>query len=123
MGQVHPDSASAKLPHALQVLAVRAFLHTPPGRGMLDHLPTVGPEVRRILDNEAPASEYASIDAEVLLAYGSRSSKYFGDTCHALAGALPHARVVEIPRASHNTANIAPQRLTAPLIDFFTRGR
>jgi pimeloyl-ACP methyl ester carboxylesterase len=122
MGQIHPDTASAKMPHALQALGVRAFLHTPPGKEMVEHLATLSPEVRRILDNEVPATAYAGIDAEVLLTYGSRSSKYFGDTCHALAEALPHARALEIPRASHNTANIAPERFTTPLIDFFAHG-
>jgi pimeloyl-ACP methyl ester carboxylesterase len=119
-GQIHPDSAATKMPHWLQAWAVRAFLHTPPGKQMVDLLPTLSPEVRRILDHQVPASDYATIDAEVLLAYGSRSSQYFKDIGRTLATSLPHARALEIPRSSHNTANTAPKRLTDPLLHFFT---
>ena len=119
VGKIHPDTAAAKMPHRLQRLGVQGFLHTPPGRQMVELLPTLSPEVRRILDHQAPASTYSAIEADVLLTYGARSSGYFQDICRTLAAALPHARVLEIPRASHNTANIAPTRLTDPLIDFF----
>jgi pimeloyl-ACP methyl ester carboxylesterase len=108
------------MPHWLQTWGVRAFLHTPPGKQMVALLPTLSPEVRRILDHQGPASEYSTIDAEVLLAYGSRSSRYFKDICDTLAMNLPRARALEIPRSSHNTANTAPKRLTDPLLDFFT---
>ncbi|MGB8022433.1 MAG: alpha/beta hydrolase [Candidatus Nanopelagicales bacterium] len=119
-GKIHPDAAAAKMPHWLQVLGVRAFLHTPPGKQMVDLLPTLSPEVHRILDHQGPASEYSTINAEVLLTYGSRSSQYFKDIGSTLADALPNGRALEIPRASHNTANIAPARLTNPLLGFFT---
>ncbi len=122
-GQIHPDTAAARMPHWLQKAGVRLFLHTTPGKQMVELLPTIGPEVRRILAEEAPASAYSSIDAEVLLAYGSRSSRYFKDICLTLAAALPHARALEIPRASHNTANVAPARMVDPLIDFFAGAR
>jgi pimeloyl-ACP methyl ester carboxylesterase len=122
-GKIHPDTAAAKMPHWLQVLGVRGFLHTPPGKQMVDLLPTLSPEVHRILDHEAPASQYSTISAEVLLTYGSRSSQYFKDISHTLATGLPHARALAIPRASHNTANIAPARLTDPLLGFFTDAR
>ena len=119
-GQIHPDTAAAKMPHWLQTWGVRAFLHTPPGKQMVALLPTLSPEVRRILDHQGPASEYSTIDAEVLLAYGSRSSRYFKDICDTLATTVPHSRALEIPRSSHNTANTAPKRLTEPLLNFFT---
>jgi Transposase, Mutator family len=102
---------------------IDAFLHTPPGKQMVDLLPTLSPEVHRILEHEAPASQYSTISAEVLLTYGSRSSQYFKDISHTLATTLPHARALAIPRASHNTANIAPVRLTDPLLGFFTGAR
>ncbi len=119
-GRIHPETAAARMPHWLQKLGVRAFLHIPPGKQMVELLPTLSPEVRRILDHQAPASEYSTIRAAVLLTYGSRSSQYFKDISHALAGVLPDGRALEIPRASHNTANIAPPRLTEPLLAFFT---
>lgn len=121
-GKIHPDTAAAKMPHWLQALGVRGFLHTPWGKQMVDLLPTLSPAVHRILDHQAPASDYATITAQVMLAYGSRSSQYFKDSAHQLAEALPHARSLEIPRASHNTANTAPTRLTEPLADFFRSG-
>ena len=99
---------------------MRTFLRTPPGKQMVALLPTLSPEGRRILDQQGPASEYSTITAEVLLAYGSRSSRYFKDICHSLATTVPHSRALEIPHASHNTANTAPKRLTNPLLDFFT---
>lgn len=119
MGKIHPDTAAAKMPHWLQAAGVRGYLRTPWGKQMVQLLPTLSPAVHRILDHQAPASDYAMIDAQVLLTYGSRSSKYFKDAAHRLADALPDARSLEIPRASHNTANIAPTRLTDPLTDFF----
>lgn len=118
MGRIHPDQAPSKLPHRIQAAGVRAFLHTSIGKQMVELMPTLSPEVHRILDHEGPASQYAGIDAKLLLTYGSRSSHYFGATAHALAEVLPQARVLEIAKASHNTANIAPARLVEPLLDF-----
>lgn len=122
-GQIHPDSPSAKAPRRVQRLGVRAFLHSPPGKQMVELLPTIGPEVRRIVEHEAPACAYSAITAPTLLTYGSRSSQYFKDICHHLVRALPNARELEIPKASHNTANTAPPRLTDPLLEFFTTER
>lgn len=119
MGRIHPDTAAAKLPHWMQAAGVRGYLHTPWGKQMVQLLPTLSPGVHRILDHQAPASAYATIQARVLLTYGSRSSQYFKDAAHELARALPHARSQEIPRASHNTANVAPTRLTDLLTGFF----
>lgn len=118
LGKIHPDTAAAKMPHWLQAAGVRGYLHTPWGKQMVQLLPTLSPAVQRILDHQAPASDYATIDAQVLLTYGSRSSQYFKDAARLLAQAMPHARSLEIPRASHNTANTAPTRLTDPLADF-----
>lgn len=119
MGRIHPDTAAAKMPHWLQAVGVRGYLHTAWGKQMQQLLPTLSPTVHRILEHQAPASAYAPIGAQVLLTYGSRSSRYFKDAAHLLAEELPRARYLEIPRASHNTANIAPTRLTDPLVDFF----
>jgi pimeloyl-ACP methyl ester carboxylesterase len=119
MGRIHPDTAAAKMPHWLQAAGVRAYLRTPWGKQMVQLLPTLSPAVHRILDHEAPVSDYAPIGAQVLLTYGSRSSQYFKDAATLLAEAMPRARSLEIPRASHNTANTAPTRLTDRLTDFF----
>ncbi len=115
---INRDQA-ARLPESLQLRLVRAYLHTPIGKGMAQLLPTVGPELHRILDAEGPASDYAGITAKVLLAYGARSAGYFAQICDALAAAIPHAQQTVIPRASHNTANIAPEPFVAAFAHFY----
>ena len=71
---VHPDDPAAKLPFGVALLITRAFLHTPIGRRLAELLPTAPPEIRRIHDHDGPATDYAGITADVLLAAGSRSS-------------------------------------------------
>jgi pimeloyl-ACP methyl ester carboxylesterase len=117
---VNRDDLAAKLPFRLQMLIVRGYLHTPIGRRMGELLPTIGPEMRRILDNEGPASNYAAIDAQVLLASGARSAGYFHPICESLASAMPRATSIVIPRSSHNAANIAPERFVRPFAEFFS---
>ncbi|MET0864360.1 MAG: alpha/beta hydrolase, partial [Nakamurella sp.] len=104
---VSPDDLAAKLPFGVAELFGRAFLHTPVGRRFVDLLPTVPAEVKRIHDHDGPASDYAEITADVLLAAGSRSPAYFTQTCQAIADAVPRGRAIVIPRCSHNAANIA----------------
>lgn len=117
---VNRDDLAAKLPFRLQTLIARGYLQTPIGRRMGELLPTIEPELRRILDNEGPATDYAAIDAEVLLASGARSARYFQPICESLAGALPRATSIVIPRSSHNAANIAPERFVRPFAEFFS---
>lgn len=115
---INRDTAAAKMPLSLQKLIVRGFLHTPPGKQMRDLLPTIVPEIRRILAAEGPASEYGSVGADVLLAYGERSSRYFGDICRSLDSALPSSQVLAMGKFSHNAANIARPAFAAPFADF-----
>lgn len=116
---INRDSLASKLPLSVQKAIVRLFLHMPPGRQMKDLLPTIVPEISRILAAEGPASDYSSVDSEVVLAYGERSSGYFADICHALVGALPDAQVRPMPRFAHNAANIAKPSFADPFADFF----
>lgn len=118
----NPDELQARLPAPLQRLALAALLRTPVGRRMADLLPTIGPELDRILSSDAPAAAYAGIRADTLLLTGAGSSRYFAQTCDALAAVLPRARHVVIPRARHNAANLAPRRLVEPLLRFFAGG-
>jgi hypothetical protein len=97
----------------------RAFLHTPIGRRMAELLPTTPPEVRRIHDHDGPASQYAGITADVLLAAGSGSPQYFTENCRAVADAIPRGRAIVIPRSSHNSANVARARFVEPFATFF----
>jgi pimeloyl-ACP methyl ester carboxylesterase len=112
------EGVAARLPMRLQVLICRAFLHTSIGRRMGDLLPTMPTEVGLIAAHDAPASAYAGVRAEVLLASGARSARYFRRTCEALAAALPRARAITIPGAGHNAANIARPGFVRPFAEF-----
>lgn len=116
---INRDSFAAKLPLAVQKFVVRGFLLTPPGRQMRELLPTIVPEISRILAAQGPPSDYSTVSAEVLLAYGERSSGYFGDTCRALATAVPHSRIQPVAKSAHNAANIAKPAFAEPFADFF----
>lgn len=115
---VHPQELGARLPYPLAELMTRAFLRTSVGRRFVELLPTVPPEVRRIVEHGGPASDYAGIGAEVLLVAGGRSADYFAAHCAALADAVPRARVVVLPGASHNAANVARPAFVQPFADF-----
>ncbi len=115
---VYPDELTAKMPFGMAQLITRGFLHTPVGHRLAELLPTAPPEIKRIHDHDGPATDYAGITADVLLAAGSRSPRYFAQNCEALAEAIPHGRSIVIPRASHNAANIAGVRFVEPFTTF-----
>jgi pimeloyl-ACP methyl ester carboxylesterase len=117
---INREDAASRLPFTMQVLLSRGFLKTPIGKRMADLLPTIGPELHRILDAEGPASQYSGITARVLLARGARSASYYGPMCDALAGAIPGATTLVIPHCSHNAANIATESFARPFAEFFT---
>jgi pimeloyl-ACP methyl ester carboxylesterase len=116
---VYPDDPASRLPFGVGLQMSRAFLHTPIGRRMAELLPTTPPEVRRIHDHDGPASQYAGITADVLLAAGSGSPQYFTENCRAVADAIPRGRAIVIPRSSHNSANVARARFVEPFATFF----
>jgi pimeloyl-ACP methyl ester carboxylesterase len=118
--QAYAGEPVAKLPFGLRLLITRAFLRTPIGRRFAELLPTLPPELRRIDAHHGPATDYAGITADVLLAYGSRSQRYFGRICESLADAIPGARAVAIPRSAHNAANIARSGFVRPFTTFFS---
>jgi len=116
---VYPDDPASKLPFGVGLQITRAFMHTPIGRRLVDLLPTTPPEVRRIHDHDGPATDYAGITADVLLAAGSGSPTYFAENCQAVADAIPRGRAIVIPRASHNAANVARDSFVTPFATFF----
>ncbi|GGM60841.1 alpha/beta fold hydrolase [Dactylosporangium sucinum] len=117
------DGTAGRLPTPVARFVTRVFLATPIGKRMAGLLPTVPPEVRRIADHDGPASDYAGIDAAVLLAAGARSARYFTDNCRAVAAAVPRGRAIVIPGSSHNAANVARPRFVAPFAAFFAGER
>ena len=116
---VSPDDAAAKLPFGLALLLGRGFIRTPVGRRFAELMPTIPPEIKRIHDHDVPASEYAGITADVLLAAGSKSPRYFAENCQAIAAAVPRGRAIVIPKSSHNAANIARKGFVEPFANFF----
>lgn len=119
---INRDELAAKLPLRAQVMMSKAFLKTPIGARMSALIPTIAPELHRILDAEAPASAYSSITAAALIARGARSAGYYGPICDALAAAIPGARQIVIPKAAHNAANIAGPAFVEPFAQFFDQG-
>jgi pimeloyl-ACP methyl ester carboxylesterase len=120
MGQdLYGDNLTARLPAGLQRLLIAGFLRTPVGRRMADLLPTVVPEVRRIMAHSGTAQDYAGITADVLLARGARSPSYYSRICADLVDAIPRATTVTIPRVSHNAPNIAGHAFVRPFATFF----
>lgn len=115
----YPDELTSKLPLGVAVLLCRGFLRTPIGRDFAELMPTMPPEVRRIRDHDGPAADYAGITAEVLLAAGARSPRYFTQNCRAVADAIPRGRAVVIPGAPHNAANVAREAFVRPFASFF----
>lgn len=119
---INRDDLAARLPLRAQVMMSKAFLKTPIGARMGVLMPTIAPELHRILDAEAPASAYSSITAAALIARGARSARYYGPICDALAAAIPGARHIVIPKAAHNAANIAGPAFVEPFAQFFDQG-
>lgn len=118
---VYADDLGAKLPFGAAQLLSRAFLRTPVGRRFAELMPTVPAEVRRIVEHDGPASDYAAITADVLLAAGARSPRYFAENCRAVADAIPRGRAIVIPRSSHNAANVARPGFVRPFASFLAK--
>ncbi|MEV4658643.1 alpha/beta fold hydrolase [Micromonospora sp. NPDC049301] len=117
---INPQMAAAKLPFGVRLAIVRAFMRTPIGRVMADLLPMTLDESALIRAHDGPASQWAGVTAEVLLACGADGPPYYVDLDEALAGAMPRARTLVIPRSGHDAINRAHPRLVDPLASFFT---
>jgi pimeloyl-ACP methyl ester carboxylesterase len=115
---LNTQSPTSRLPLGVQTAVTRAFLRTPIGRTMGELLPSTLDESRWIRDHDGPATRFAGIEAETLLAYGAAGPPYYAGLNAALAKALPHARVLPVPKCGHDGINRAPKRLTDPLADF-----
>ena len=117
---VYPDDPASKLPFGVAQLITRAFLHTPVGHRLADLLPTAPPEIRRIHDHDGPATDYSGITADVLLAAGVPQSRGTSlRTARPWRTRYPEGRAVVIPRASHNSANVARKSFVKHFSTFF----
>ncbi|MCG5462302.1 alpha/beta hydrolase [Micromonospora sp. MED01] len=116
---INSQMTAARLPLAVRVAIIRAFLRTPIGRTMGELLPTTLDEAALILAHDGPATRWAEVSAEVLLACGADGPPYYVQQNAALARALPRARTLMIPRSGHDAINRAHPRIVEPLADFF----
>ncbi|MET8203404.1 alpha/beta hydrolase [Micromonospora taraxaci] len=116
---INSHMAAGKLPLGVRVAIIRAFLRTPIGRTMGELLPTTLDEAALILTHDGPATRWAGVSAEVLLACGADGPPYYVDQNAALARALPRARTLTVPRSGHDAINRAHPRIVDPLAEFF----
>ncbi|MDG4809663.1 alpha/beta fold hydrolase [Micromonospora sp. WMMD1120] len=116
---INPQMAAGRLPLRIRVALIRAFLRTPIGRTMGDLLPATLDETALIVAHDGPATRWAGVNAEVLLACGGNGPPYYQDLNAALASALPRARTLTIPGGGHDAINRARPRIVDPLAEFF----
>lgn len=112
--------AAAHLPKSVQRAAVRLFARTPIGARIASMLPATLPDVRIIKAAGGPAADYSPITARTLLACGAKSPAYYGPICDNLAEVIADATSLRIPKASHNSANVAGRAFVQPFLEFFT---
>ncbi|MEU4689067.1 alpha/beta hydrolase [Actinoplanes sp. NPDC023714] len=116
---INTHSAASRMPMGLQLAVTRIFLRTPIGRTMGELVPTTLDETALIYSNDGPPSQWAGVECEVLLACGAAGPPYYPPTIEALAGVMPHARTLIVPKAGHDALNRAPQHLVDALAEFF----
>ncbi|MET8043838.1 alpha/beta hydrolase [Micromonospora sp. NPDC005215] len=116
---INSHLAAGRLPLGVRTAIIRAFLRTPIGRTMGELLPTTLDEAALILAHDGPATRWAGVSAEALLACGADGPLYYVDQNAALARALPRARTLTVPRSGHDAINRAHPRVVDPLADFF----
>jgi pimeloyl-ACP methyl ester carboxylesterase len=116
---INVQSPASKLPLGVRTAICRLFMRTPIGRTMGELLPTTLDEADQTRLHDGPASQFAGITAEVLLACGADGPPYYVALNDALVAALPRARAIQIPRGGHDAINRAPARLIDPVAEFF----
>jgi pimeloyl-ACP methyl ester carboxylesterase len=99
-------------------------MRSPKWRAGWEYMQTVLPA--QLEDNRAiralpvGVDRYAAITVPALLLRGTQSPKHLHDRLAALAAALPHNSVVDLPGEGHN-ANMSSPQLVADAIDAFAR--
>ncbi|WP_433618001.1 alpha/beta fold hydrolase [Dactylosporangium sp. CA-139114] len=116
---LNTHAATSRLPLGMRIAISRLFLRTSIGRMMGGLLATTLDESNQIRLADGPATRWAAVRAEVLLAYGAAGPPYYAPLNAALADALPHARVLPVARSGHDGINRAPASIVEPLAAFF----
>lgn len=97
----------SRLPVPVLTVLAHGFAATAMGRAWRLMIPSAVAEAREVRAHDGPASAYAGVTTEVLLATGGRSPSYFAPASAAMARALPRARHVVIPKVDHNAVMAA----------------
>lgn len=95
-----------RVPARLRKALLRAMLRGEMLADMRRLLPTVAPEVRAVRRLDPSGDRYAGVSTETLLLDGERSPEYLRKATALLAGTLPEATAVTIPRAGHNAPDL-----------------
>ena len=119
---INTHAAASRLPLGLRVALCRLFLRTSVGATMGALLASTLDESRAVVERDGPASDWATVRAEVLLAYGASGPPYYATLNAELARTLPHARTLRVDRCGHDGVNRAPDRLVGPLGRFLAEG-
>ncbi|MEU8241816.1 alpha/beta hydrolase [Actinoplanes missouriensis] len=119
---INTHSAASRLPLGFQIAMCKLLLRTSIGRTMGDLLPSTLDESALIHRHDGPPEQWSGVEAEVLLACGAAGPPYYRPSIEALAGVMPHARTLVVPKAGHDALNRAPQHLVDALASFFTAG-
>ncbi|MCW2721393.1 alpha/beta fold hydrolase [Pseudonocardia sp.] len=106
------------LPIPVQRAVAHLFAATAAGRVWRGMVPSAVVEAREVLAHDGPASAYASITADVLLATGGRSPAHFTRAAEALEAVLSRARRIVVPKANHNAINVASPSFVRHFAEF-----
>jgi pimeloyl-ACP methyl ester carboxylesterase len=88
-------------------------------------IPTMHYDAQVVTDAAGDPSRYRALAIDVLLLGGSKSPPSLTRALDVLAGILPHAERIEIPRVGHMAADNGgqPERVAAVLLPFFRRSK
>lgn len=115
---INTHQATSRLPLSMQTSLTSAFLRTPIGAQMAELLPSTLAESQEVIDNDGPATRWADISADVLVAYGVAGPRYYAGLSQALADAIPSATVLPIRHHGHDGINRAPRALVDATVAF-----
>ena len=116
---INTHQATSRLPLGVQTSLTRAFLRTGIGAQMASLLPMTLEESAEVIRHPGPASRWADISADALVAYGASGPRYYRPLSEALTQAIPRATLLAVRHQGHDGINRAPRSLVDALVSFF----